>query len=540
MAMAERFLSHRFNREGFPVVDYHVYGMVSDGDMMEGISSEAASLAGHLGLGKLVYIYLDNRISIDGPTSLTFREDVALRFDAYQWQVLRVDGYDLKGIEGTLNAARADLVRPSLIIARTHIGYGSPNKQDSAEAHGAPLGKEEVLLTKRNLGWPEEPEFLVPQDVLAHFRKAVETGEASEKAWLALWERYAKGFPERAREWEHMRKRPDAAHWKSALPRFEPGQGGVATRAASGKVLNALVPHLPGLVGGSADLTPSNNTYLKGLEEFQETSGPNVHFGVREHAMGAILNGMALSGALIPYGGTFLIFSDYMRPAIRLAALMEIPVIYVFTHDSVGLGEDGPTHQPVEHLMSLRAMPNLWVIRPADANETVEAWRLALQRRDGPTALILSRQNLPVIDRTSHAPANGLRRGAYVLADGSGGEPDLLLLGTGAEVHLLLAARDELQGKGLRVRVVNMACWELFDMQPPEYREEILPIYARARLAVEAGASQGWERYTGLDGLVLGLDRFGASAPAKALFEHLGFTAENVVRAAQELLARTR
>jgi transketolase len=535
MAMAQRFLSNLFNREGFPVLDHWIYGFVSDGDMMEGISSEAASLAGHLGLGRLIYVYLDNGISIDGPTSLTMSEDVGKRFRAYGWQVLGVDGYDLEEIESAFRVAREEGKRPSLIIAKTRIGYGSPNKENTSEAHGAPLGEKEVILTKRNLGWPEDPPFLVPEDVLEHFRAVGRKGDELEREWGTMWAEYSSRFQELASQWESMTQRRPAKGWSEALPSFQPGQE-VPTRVASGKALNALASYLPGLVGGSADLTPSNNTYIQGKGDFLGSCGPNIHFGVREHAMGAILNGLALSGMLIPYGGTFLVFSDYMRPAIRLAAMMGLPVVYVFTHDSIGLGEDGPTHQPVEHLMSLRAIPNLWVIRPSDANEAVEAWVVAVERKDGPTALALSRQALPVIDRSLHGPASGLRRGAYILAEAAGGIPELILMGTGSEVHLLLRARQELERAGRRVRVVAFPCWELFDAQEKSYRDQVL-LPGVPALAVEAGVSLGWERYTGSRSRVLGMDRFGASAPAGVLFRQFGFTPENVIQKAQEILA---
>ncbi|MBF8297999.1 MAG: cbbT, partial [candidate division NC10 bacterium] len=419
MAIAERFLANHFNRPGYRIVDHYVYAIVSDGDLMEGISSEAASLAGHLGLGKLIYLYDDNRITIDGSTSLAFTENVGQRFEAYGWHVQRVDGNDLKEVEAALSAAQAATERPSLIIARTHIAYGSPNKQDTAEAHGAPLGEEEIKLTKRALGWPLEPAFYIPDEALAHFREALQRGRAWEAQWQAQFDAYAAAHPELAAEWRTVMNGRLPEGWADKLPAFTPGGGSMATREASGKVLNAIAPHLPTLIGGSADLTPSNNTYLKGYGDFQRDNvgARNLHFGVREHAMGSILNGMALHGGVIPYGGTFLIFSDYMRPAIRLAALSHIHVIYVFTHDSIGLGEDGPTHEPIEHLASLRAMPNLTVIRPADANETAVAWRVALEHRGGPVALALTRQKLPVLDRTTLASADLLRRGAYVLTD---------------------------------------------------------------------------------------------------------------------------
>ncbi len=540
MAMAERFMANLFNRQGFPVVDYFIYALVSDGDMMEGISSETASLAGHLGLGKLIYIYLDNRITIEGSTDLAFSEDVAKRFEAYNWQVQRVDGYDLPGLEAAVQSAQLDLSRPSLIIARTCIACGSPNKANSCEAHGAPLGADEVVLSKKNCGWPDQPDFLVPGDVLAYFRQAVGRGKEAEKKWLDLFGAYRERHPALAAQWDAIHKGPEGFPWQSALPKFEASEKPIATRAASGRVLAAIAPHLPGLLGGSADLAPSNNTYLKGLGEYKKDKGPNIHFGIREHAMGAILNGFALSKALIPYGGTFLVFSDYMRPAIRLAALMKLPVIYVFTHDSIGLGEDGPTHQPVEQTASMRAMPNLTILRPADANETVEAWRAALLNREGPTALILTRQSLPILDRSRYAPAAELHKGAYILADAAGGKPDLILIGSGSEVHLLLSAQDQLNAKGISTRVVSVPCWELFQKQSPEYKETVLPSRVRARLAVEAGCSFGWERFVGLDGDVVAIDRFGESAPDKVLFKEFGFTVEHVVKKSESLLQKRR
>jgi transketolase len=535
MAMAERYLARIFNREHFPIIDHRIYGFVSDGDIMEGISSEAASLAGHLKLGKLIYVYLDNGISIDGPTSLTFSENVEKRFEAYGWQVLRTDGYDLKGIERAFQEARREDKRPSLIIAKTRLGYGSPNKENTPEAHGAPLGEKEVILTKRNLGWPEDQTFLVPKEVLEHFREVGRRGDSLRREWEQMWKEYRGRFPELSDLWERMSRREPLGDWRGDVGSFPPGEQ-MATRVASGKILQVASEKFPGLLGGSADLTPSNNTYLKGKGKFAEDCGPNIHFGVREHAMGAILNGLALSRMLIPYGGTFLVFSDYMRPAIRLAAMMGLPVVYVFTHDSIGLGEDGPTHQPVEHLMSLRMVPNLWVIRPCDANETVEAWAIALERKDGPVALVLSRQNLPVIDRSAYQSASGLRRGAYILAEAKGGSPRLILMGSGSEVHLLLEARERLEGRGIGTRVVSFPCWELFQEQPEGYREEVLPGSVRSRLAVEAGVSLGWERYTLSPSRVISLDRFGASAPGKVLFEKFGFTVENVVRRSELIL----
>jgi len=539
MAIAERFLANHFNRPGYRIVDHYVYAIVSDGDLMEGISSEAASLAGHLGLGKLLYLYDDNRITIDGSTSLAFTENVGQRFEAYGWHVQRVDGNDLKEVEAALSAAQAATERPSLIIARTHIAYGSPNKQDTAEAHGAPLGEEEIKLTKRALGWPLEPAFYIPDEALAHFREALQRGRAWEAQWQAQFDAYAAAHPELAAEWRTVMSGRLPEGWADKIPTFTSGGGSMATREASGKVLNAIAPHLPTLVGGSADLTPSNNTYLKGYGDFQRDNvgARNLHFGVREHAMGSILNGMALHGGVIPYGGTFLIFSDYMRPAIRLAALSHIHVIYVFTHDSIGLGEDGPTHEPIEHLASLRAMPNLTVIRPADANETAVAWRVALEHRGGPVALALTRQKLPVLDRTTLASADLLRRGAYVLTDAGNGQPDIILIATGSEVQLALEARQRLAARGIGARVVSMPSWELFEQQPDSYRDEVLPPSVTARLAIEAASPHGWHRYVGTMGAVIGMTRYGASAPYHVLMEQFGFTADNVTSRALALLA---
>ncbi len=537
MAMAERYLAGIFNKPEFPLVDYHIYALVSDGDMMEGISSETASMAGDLGLGKLIYIYLDNHITIEGDTDITFSEDVAKRFLAYDWHVQKVDGYDLPGVSRAMENARTENSKPSLIIARTHIAWGSPNKQDTPDAHGSPLGEEEVRLTKKNCGWPETPSFLIPEDVLTFYRKAKDRGSDTEEKWNALYAEYRKAYPELAAQWEAMHGETDPSLWESDLPRFSPEQGNIATRKASGQVLAAVKPHLPGLIGGSADLAPSNNTFVKDFGEFKTENGSNIRFGIREHAMGTILNGLALSKALIPYGGTFLVFSDYMRPAIRLAALMELPVIYVFTHDSIGLGEDGPTHQPIEHLAALRAIPHMTVLRPADAQETVEAWNVALTNKKGPCAIVLSRQGLPVIDRTRYAPADGLQKGAYILADAENGKPDIILMGTGAEVHLLVEAYDKLKEKNIGARVVNIPSWELFEAQHPEYRDKILPVGVTARIAVEAGSPLGWERYTGSHGKIIAMEGFGASAPAKALFETFGFSVENIVKESELLLA---
>ena len=545
MAIAERFLAERFNRPGYPVVDHFTYAIVSDGDLMEGVASEAASLAGHLGLGKLIYLYDDNKISIDGPTDLTFTEDVALRFRAYGWQVLEVDGHDRAAVAQALEEARSDLEHPSLIVCRTHIAYGSPNKQDTAASHGAPLGEDEVRRTKEVLGWPLEPPFYVPPEVYRFFQERSIAWQAMESEWQTLLAGYRQDHPELAQQLEAAWRGKLAEGWEADLPTFAPGQT-LATRAASGKVLNALAPRLPLLLGGSADLSGSNQTYLKGYPPLRrgDFSGRNLHFGVREHAMGAILNGMALHGGLIPYGGTFLVFSDYMRPSIRMAALMELPVIYVFTHDSVFVGEDGPTHQPVEHLAALRAIPHLTVIRPADAAEVAEAWRVALRRRNGPTALVLTRQKVPVLDRADLAPASELARGAYVLAPEEGERPDLILIASGSEVHLALGAQELLARQGVDVRVVSMPSWELFEEQPQTYREAVLPPSVPLRVAVEAATPQGWERYVGPFGIVIGLSRFGASAPAGVIAEKLGFTAEHVAQRAltlwQDFLKRVR
>jgi len=541
MAMAERFLAETFNRPGYPVVDHYTYAIVTDGDLMEGISHEAASLAGHLGLGKLIYLYDDNHISIDGPTELTFTEDRCARFEAYGWHVQQVDGHHREAVARAIRAAQAQMDRPSFIACRTHIGYGSPNKQDTADAHGAPLGEEEVRLTKENLGWPPDAHFYIPDEVLAHFRQAVPQGAAMEKEWQTIFGRYAIEYPDLAELWKQAWSGQLPAGWEEALPSFAASDGAVPTRSASGKVLNAIAPKLPTLIGGSADLTPSNNTELKAYPWLQtgKFGGRNVHFGVREHAMGGILNGLALHGGVIPYAGTFLVFSDYMRPTIRLAALMELPVIYVFTHDSVALGEDGPTHQPIEHLPSLRAIPNLLVLRPADATETVEAWRVALEHHEGPVALLLTRQKLSVLDRSTLPPAESLRRGAYVLAD-SAGRPDIILIASGSEVEVALDARGRLAEQGIKARVVSMPSWELFERQSPEYRAEVLPPEVTARLAVEAAVPLGWERYVGLQGDVVGLNRFGASAPYQVLFEQFGFSGENVALRALAVLDKTR
>ena len=539
MAIAERHLAAYFNRPGHAIVDHYTYGIVGDGDLMEGIAHEAASLAGHLGLGKLIYLYDDNHISIEGSTALTFTESRTARFEAYGWHVQQVeDGNDLGAIETAIIAAQKETARPSFIAVRTHIGYGSPNKQDKAVAHGEPLGPEEIRLTKENLGWPLEPSFFIPDDALAHFRRAIDKGKGHETQWQVHFSSYEEAYPELAKEW-HGRMNGDLPEgWESDIPIFPADTKGIATRAASGTVLNAIAKHLPNLFGGSADLAPSNKTEIKGEKDFQADAyeGRNLRFGVREHAMGGILNGMALHGGLIPYGGTFLVFSDYMRPAIRLAALMGIRVIYVFTHDSIGLGEDGPTHQPIEQLSSLRAIPNLTVIRPCDANETAEAWHYTIKSQNGPVALVLSRQGIPTLDRTTFAPATGLSRGAYILQDTQDGKPDVILIATGSEVSIALEAYKRLDEKGLKPRVVSMPSWELFDKQPEDYQRQVLPPEIKARIAIEAGSTQGWHRYVGDRGEVIGVDHFGASAPYKVLYEKFGVTSDRVVEMAMKLL----
>lgn len=538
MAMAERFLAAYFNRPGFNIVDHYTYVIAGDGDLMEGVAHESASLAGHLKLGRLICLYDDNHISIEGDTGLAFTEDVARRFEAYGWQVLRVDdGNDTVSLEAALKDALAEQEKPTLIMVRTQIGFGSPNKQGKAAAHGEPLGIEELKLTKENLGWPQEPAFYIPDQALAHFRKAVERGRSIEAKWQELFDSYSKAYPRLSEEWLQWQSGRLPQGWDATIPVFPAGQKGVATRAASGEFLNAVAERLPNLLGGSADLAPSNKTYIKGAGDFSAGHylGRNLHFGVREHGMGSILNGLALHGGLIPYGATFLVFSDYMRPPIRMAAMMGLKVIYVFTHDSIGVGEDGPTHQPVEHLASLRVIPGLTVIRPADANETSEAWRAALAIK-GPVALILSRQSLPVLDRQKIAGADGLARGAYILHQTGNSTPDAIILASGSEVHLALQAADKLQDAGVIVRVVSMPSWELFEEQPEAYRREVLPPQVKARVAVEAGSSQGWQRYTGDCGATICIDHFGASAPAKVLFDKFGFTVDNIVKKTMEVI----
>jgi len=556
MALAEAHLAARFNRPGHTIVDHYTYVIASDGDLMEGVAAEACSLAGHLGLGKLVCLFDDNRISLAGSTELAFTEDVGGRFEAYGWHVQQVeDGNDLAAVDAALHAAKDEISRPSLICVRTIIGYGAPHKEGTFHTHGSPLGEEEVRAAKENLGWPLEPTFFIPDEVAEQFRKAVDDGEAKEAEWEEAFSRYAEAYPDEAAEFMRRQNGELPTGWDAALPTFQADPTGMATRKASESVMQALAQQIPELMGGSADLNPSTVSWLKGFGDFQPPTrsserpqgavggewgygGRNVHFGVREHAMGAIATGMALHGGFIPYTATFLVFSDYMRPPMRLAALSQARVIYLFTHDSIGLGEDGPTHQPVEHLMNLRAVPNLTVIRPADAAETAEAWRMALMRHDGPTALILTRQGLPILDRKECAPAEALQRGGYILWESTEGIPEVILIGTGSETHLALAAGKQLAAEGIRARVVALPSWEFFDRQPIKYRETVLPPRVKVRVAVEAGIRLGWEHYVGLEGETVGMEGFGASAPGKVLYEKFGFTVEGVVQTAKGLLQR--
>ncbi|WHZ14630.1 MAG: Transketolase [Nitrospira sp.] len=558
MAIAEGHLAARYNRPEHPIVDHYTYILASDGDLMEGVAAEAASLAGHLKLGKLICLYDDNHVTLSATTDITFTEDRARRFAAYGWHTQSVEnGNDLAAIDYALRAAQAESERPSLILVRTHIGYGSPHKQDTFKAHGSPLGEDEVKATKQALGWPVHPPFYVPDEALAHFRLAVEQGARAEAEWAMKFSEYSKVFPDLADEFQQRMAGDLPQGWDTAIPTFQPDPKGIATRTASGNVLKALAQNLPSLIGGSADLDPSTRTALTAMGDFENTiaeagnlqgstgggwsyAGRNLHFGVREHAMGSIANGLAVHGGIIPFTATFLIFSDYMRPPIRLAALMEQRVVFVFTHDSIALGEDGSTHQPVEQLASLRAIPNLIVIRPCDANETAVAWRVAIESRDRPVSLILTRQSVPTLDRVQFTTAEGLRRGAYILADPPHGTPDLILIGTGSEVSVIVDARNKLAESGIHVRIVSMPSWELFDAQPQHYRDSVLPPSVCARLAVEAGVTQGWCKYVGEEGGVIGVDRFGASAPGEILMREYGFTVEHVCTRAMELMKRTR
>ncbi len=545
MAIARQWMARYFNRPGFPMFDYDVYALCGDGCMMEGVSGEAASLAGHLRLSNICWIYDNNRITIEGHTGWAFSDDVATRFIAYGWNVTRVgDANDLEMLARAFRTFKNTLDRPTLIIVDSHIAYGSPNKQDTSAAHGEPLGEEEIRLTKRNYGWPEDARFLVPEGVREHFQTGMgQRGQALRKAWMARFEEYRAQHPELAEQLYRMQHRQLPERWDKDLPAFPPDPKGLGGRDASGKVLNAIAKSVPWLIGGSADLAPSTKTRLTsdGAGDFtaEDRAGRNLHFGVREHAMGSILNGMSLA-KVRPFGSGFLIFSDYARPAIRLSAIMELPVIHVFTHDSIGVGEDGPTHQPIEHLASLRAIPGLITLRPADANEVVEAWRLIMRMRHEPVALILSRQALPTLDRSVYAPASGLARGAYVLADAPDGKPELLLLASGSEVWLCLQAYERLRAEGIRARVVSMPSWELFEQQTQAYRDSVIPPGVPARVSVEQASTFGWAAYVGPAGQSIGMNTFGASAPLKELQNRFGFTAENVVAAAKERLAIAR
>ncbi len=541
MAIAEARLAAVFNREGHDIVDHYTYVFCGDGDLMEGASHEAASFAGHLGLGKLICIYDDNRITIEGSTDLSCSDDVARRFEAYGWHVQNVGdrANDLEALAAALSEARREQERPSIILVRSHIGYGSPGRQDTREAHGEPLGEEQIRLAKRFYGWPEEEKFLVPEEVREHMGRAVERGANFEAEWDRKFAAYREAHPDLAAQFEAALRDELPAGWDAAIPKFTPSEGPMATRVVSGKVLNAIARTVPWLMGGSADLSPSTKTLIDGSGYFEKDryTNRNLTWGIREHAMCGCSSGMALHGGLRPYAATFFVFSDYARPSIRLAALMELPVIYVMTHDSIGLGEDGPTHQPIEHLASFRAMPNICVIRPADANEAACAWRAALLRKNGPTMLVLSRQGLPILDRTNLGGEEGVFRGAYVLSKERGKTPDLILIAGGSEVSLVLKAHGELLASGIDARVVSMPSWELFEEQPQGYRDEVLPPGVRKRLAVETGAEFGWHKWVGDAGDVVGINRFGASAPAREVLKHYGFTVENIVERARMLMS---
>ena len=541
MAIGQRWLASRFNLNGHNLFDYRIYAICSDGDLMEGVSNEAASIAGHLGLPNLLWFYDNNHITIEGNTSLAFSDDVGTRFLGWHWNVQHVsDVNDLAALDRAIRTAQKETQRPSLIIVNSHIGYGAPHKQDTAEAHGEALGAEEVRLTKIVYGWPPDAQFLVPEEAKSYMGKAVERGSEWEREWDDRYNVWARTFPELAKEWELMSQRELPPGWDEGIPTFPVDAKGIATRESNSKVLNAVAKNVPWLIGGAADLAPSTKTLIKDAGSFErgEYSGRNFHFGIREHTMGAIVNGMSLS-LVRPYGSTFFIFTDYMRPTIRLAALMDLPVIFIYTHDSIGLGEDGPTHQPIEHLMSLRAMPRMMVFRPADANEVAETWRYIMPLKHQPVLLALTRQALPTFDRTKYASAAGVAKGAYVLAD-FGGTPDVILMGTGSEVQLCIGAYEKLTAEGVKARVVSMPSWELFEKQTAEYKAQVLPPAVRARVAVEAGATLGWSQYVGRDGEVVGRDDFGASAPLKEVMTHFGFTVENVVAKARAVVSKTK
>ena len=535
MAIAARHLAAAFNTPDHVIVSHYIYSIVSDGDLQEGVAAEAASLAGHLKLGELVYLYDDNDISIEGDTDIAFTEDVGARFEAYGWHVQHVDGLDIEAVDEALSNAKLVRDRPSLIVARTTIGYGSPNRAGTAKAHGEPLGEDELKLTKQALNWPLEPTFYIPDEALAHFRQAVDKGAELENEWNERFAKYAEAFGDKAAEFTARMNGQLPDGWDNDLPMWDADPKGIATRKASEKALNAIAKNLPALMGGSADLAGSTNTLIAGAESFQAQTprGRNMHWGIREHAMVAAVNGMALHGGVIPYGATFLVFSDYCRPAIRLSALMNLHTIQVFTHDSIGLGEDGPTHQPIEHLAALRVIPQLTVMRPCDANETAQAWKFAIEHQ-GPTILALTRQNLPILDRSTYGNADGLHKGGYILADSD--DPELIMIATGSEVQHAIAAYEQLTSDGAKVRVVSMPSTTLFDAQDAAYRESVLPSSVRKRIAIEAAHPQSWYKYVGTDGIIIGIDHFGASAPIKVLMQEFGFTAENVINKAKELL----
>jgi len=538
MAIAEAHMAAKFNKEDLPLTDHYTYGIVSDGDLMEGISHEAASMAGHMKLGKVIYLYDDNNISIEGSTDLAFTEDVAKRFEAYGWHTIKIDGHNRDEVEKAITEAQTVADQPSLILCRTHIGFGSPNKQDSEESHGAALGEEEVRKTKENLNWDPDKKFYIPDEVLAHFRKARDAGSSAHDQWKNIYQAYTKKYSDLAKQFDTATNRSLPENLNDILPSFDADEKGMATRASSGKVLRKLSQQIPYMIGGSADLAGSNKTWMDGEGTFEAGNydGRNFHFGVREHAMGAALNGMALHGGVIPFGGTFLIFSDYCRPAIRIAALSHIPSIFVFTHDSVGLGEDGPTHQPIEHLASLRAMPNALILRPADANEVAWAWKTALEYTDGPSLLVLTRQNVPTYSRDESNAASNVEKGGYILSDSEKERPDVILMGTGSEVQLAMDAKSKLADQNIDARVVSLPAWELFRKQDDAYKQKVLPQEVDARVSIEAAATQGWREWVGAKGTVIGIDRFGISAPYEEIYERFGLTSDRVVEEAKKLL----
>lgn len=537
-AIAQKYLAARYNKPGYDIFDYNIFAIVSDGDLMEGISSESASIAGHLKLGNLIYLYDDNHISIEGNTNITFTEDTAIRFESFGWHVQTVeDGNDVSKISAAIQKAKVEKERPSIIKIRTHIAFGSPNKADTAGAHGSPLGEEELRLTKINLGWDPEKSFFIPDEVLKFYRGIGEKGNSLQKEWNKLFSEYKIEYPELANEYINFCENKFPEGWTEALPVFDPKDGAVATRSASGKTINAVAKYFPDMIGGSADLEPSNDTFIKGEKSFQpgDYDGRNLHFGVREHSMGAELNGISLTKPMIAYGATFLIFSEYMRAPIRLAAIMGIRTIFIFTHDSIALGEDGTTHQPIEQIISLRSIPNLIVIRPADANETAQAWRVALEHTTGPVTIILTRQKLPVIDQSKYAKSTGLEKGAYILNDCEN-KPDLIFIATGSEVQLALAAQENLKNQNINTRVVSMPSWELFEMQSDDYKEKVFPKDIKKRISIEAGSTLGWHKYVTDEGIIIGIDEFGKSAPGELLMKEYGFSVENVTQKALSLL----